>query len=103
MNYDDKIYLINKLKEYIEKYNITVFYSSCDIEFTDYFDRIIVLYNKGIILDGNPALVLKHENILKKIGLKMPFIYELNEKLSLYDLIEHNNNTLKELVDELCK
>ncbi len=103
MNYDDKIYLINKLKEYIEKYNITVIYSSCDIEFTDYFDRIIVLYNKGIILDGNPDLVLKHENILKKIGLKMPFIYELNEKLLLYDLVEYNNNTLKELVDELCK
>ena len=41
MNYDDKIYLINKLKEYIEKYNITVIYSSCDIEFTDCFDRIL--------------------------------------------------------------
>ena len=102
MDNTSKKYIIDKLKSYSKKENITVIYASNDLEDSLYFDRIIVLYNKCVILDGSPTSIFEHENILKKIGLKLPLICELNDKLLLYDLIDNKNYTMEELVDKLC-
>lgn len=102
MDSKNKKYIIDKLKYYSKSENITIIYASNDLEDSICFDRIIVLHNKSIILDGNPMSIFEHENILKKIGLKLPLIYELNDKLLLYDLIDNKKYTLEELVDILC-
>lgn len=91
----------NLIYEYTSYHEITVISTLNDLYDSLYFDRIIVLNNKSILLDGNPYYIFKEEKLLKKLGLNIPIIYELSEKLKLYGLIDRNVNTDEELVVNL--
>ena len=47
--------------------------------------------------------VLDNENMFKKLGLSLPFIYVINNMLKSYDLIDDKHLVYKELVDILWK
>lgn len=99
-NFRRKIYTL--LKKYASENNITVICTMNNLEDTLYCDRLIILENRKIILDGSPKLVYTEEKILSKIGLKLPKICELSEKLEMYELVSKIAYSEEELVEELC-
>jgi len=67
-------------------------------------NRIIVMSEGKVIIDGTPKIIFSNVDKLMKIGFKLPRITELanalaNEGISLPNGITNYN----ELVDELCK
>lgn len=99
-NFRKRIYTL--LRKYSNENDITIICTMNNLEDTLYCDRLIILENKRIILDGSPKSVYNEEKILSKIGLKLPRICELSSKLQMYDLMSKMAYDEEELVEELC-
>ncbi len=102
MNYSDKIRVVSLLKEYVNKSNIVLNFTD-DIEESLYGDRIIITDIDKIIADGSTLSILKEEKLMKKTGLGLPFIVELNKYLMDYGIIKRYELDIEKLVDTVWK
>ena len=59
-----------------------------NIEEVLYTPYLIIYDASKILLEGSTLEVLKEEKLIKKLGLKLPFIIELSYLLQNYDLIK---------------
>ena len=90
----------------LEKLNIkgmTIINFSSNIEETLYGSEIIVLSEGKVLLSGSKEEVLGAEEILEEIGVGVPFIVSLSNKLGFYNLTKKIYLSEKELVDALWK
>ena len=99
LNRDKKIRILN----YIKDKNITLLSVSSNMEEVLLFDKVLIL-NKGkkVIFDKT-INVLENENLFKELGISLPFIYDINNMLKDYELINENHIVYRELVDLLWK
>ena len=98
-----KIEFISLLKKYQQKYNFSILMTITDLTDSIFTDRLIIINNGKVLLDGSPEQIYKEEKILKRIGLNLPFNYELHNKLKLYNLIEGQSIDIDDMVQEICK
>ena len=64
----------------------------------------LYILDKGkIALEGKPLDILKEDNIINKIGLKIPFMIDLSVKLQDYDLISEMTLDMNGMVNKLWK
>ena len=68
-----------------------------------YSDRVIILNEGKILLDGSFPGIFEHENIIRKIGIEVPFEVEFSQKLKLFNLVDGLDLDLESLVNKLCK
>ena len=74
-----------------------------DLEYSLSSDKLYIL-NEGIfMLEGDPLSILEKDNILNKIGLKIPFMIDLSVKLRDYDLVKDIELDMDGMVDTLWK
>lgn len=66
-------------------------------------DRVVVLHQGQIRLDGTPLEVLKEDGTLNRIGLRLPFLVDLSVKLQYYNLIDTIYLDSEKLVDAVWK
>lgn len=99
LNKDMKMKIFN----YIKENNITLISVTSDMEELLLFDKILIM-NKGKkeVYDLTTS-VLKMENVFNEVGLNLPFIYDINNMLKSYELIDRDHLVYKELVDVLWK
>jgi len=92
---------IFKILDDLHKKGMTIINIAHDLSESYYSDRLIVLNNGEIMLDGNPLKVMEHDKILNRLGIELPFEVELSIKLKLYGLIDNIIPNIENLVDEL--
>ena len=80
---------------------MTIINTVHDLSETYYSDRLVVLNNGEIVIDGNPLGVMEYDRILNKLGIKLPFEIELSLKLKLYGLIDKLYYDTEMLVNDL--
>lgn len=102
LDYSDKLRVVTFLKEYASSGNIVLNFTS-DIEESVYGQRIIVSSKEKILMDGNTLSVLNEEKILKRLGLGLPFIIELNKYLMDYGIIKKYELDIEKLVNKIWK
>ncbi len=102
LDYDDKNRVIVLLKEYVDKENIILNFTS-NIEDTIFGNRIIVSDKEKLLIDGKTLSVLNEERLMKRLGLGLPFIIELNKYLMDYEIISKYELDVKKLVDNIWK
>lgn len=104
---DISTYFNNKEKKdiftYLRKQKITIVYATISLEDALYSDYLYIISDKKVALEGNPLFILQKDNIINKIGLKLPFMVDLSVKLKDYELIDKQILDPKEMVDELWK
>ncbi len=104
---DISLYFNNKEKKdiflFLRKQKITIVYTTISLEDALYSDYIYIIGDKKVALEGNPLYILQKDNIINKIGLKLPFMIDLSVKLKDYELIDKQILEPKEMVDELWK
>lgn len=66
-------------------------------------DRVIVLNDGDIVLDGTPSYVFNHDDLLKSINLDIPFTHKLLHALNSKGLDIKNINSESELIEKLCQ
>ena len=99
LNKDKKIRILN----YIKENNITFLNITSNMEELMLFDKILVM-NKGKKEKFDKAnVILVEENMIKELGLALPFIYDINNMLKSYELINEDHIVHRELVDILWK
>ena len=95
--------VLKVLKKLQKEKEMTIIFITSNIEDTVYSDKIIVLNNGKIVLEGTKNAVYKEEKLLKKIGLNLPFMVDLSNKLSYYGLIDKTLLNMENMVDKLWK
>ena len=98
----EKIEFIGLIKKYQEEKNLTIIYTTNNMEDVIFSDRLIII-DKDVLYDGSIDKIYLDEKILKKSKINLSLERELVEKLKLYNLIDNENYTIEEVVDEICK
>lgn len=99
LNKDKRVKILN----YIKEKNITLINVTSNMEELLIYDKILIM-NKGRkeIFDKT-EIVLKEDTLFRELGLSLPFIYDINNMLKSYELINESHYNNKELVDLLWK
>lgn len=92
---------ILKILKKLKDGGMTIINTVHDLSETYYSDRLVVLNNGEIVIDGNPLGVMEYDRILNKLGIKLPFEIELSLKLKLYGLIDKLYYDTEMLVNDL--
>ena len=105
MTKEEKENIINVLRKYQSKSDLTIIITTSNLSDCLESDYIYVINNNSIVLEGEPLEVLQKDNILNRVGLELPFIIDLSVKLRDYDLINdiELNMTLDRMVNILWK
>jgi energy-coupling factor transport system ATP-binding protein len=91
------------LKKIHKEKKITIINVTNDLEETYFSDRVVILKNGSILLEGLTNEILKKEEILRKNGFKIPFMVDLSLKLKLYGLIDDIVLDMDEMVMKIWK
>lgn len=103
INNIDRSKILKVIKEYQTKNNMTVINVTHDMEESVYGDDIIVINEGKIILNGKKELVYQEEKIFTKLGIDLPFMVKLSQKLKYYNLIDDIVLDMDKLVDIIWK
>ena len=102
LDYKDKLLVFDILNEFKDNGGIVINFTN-EIEETLYGEEIIIIYDKKIVCEGKTISVLNEEKILKRLGLGLPFIVELNRYLMDYGMINKYYLTNEKLVGAIWK
>ncbi len=95
------IKLVKKMKQ---KNNLTIISITHDINEVMLSDEVLVL-NDGIkMLQGRPNDIFENYELIKKIGLDIPFIFKVKLELKKHHIsIPQNINSEEKLIEYLCQ
>lgn len=93
--------VLKTLNKYKDK--ITIIYTTINLEDTIDTDHLYIISDRKIALEGEPLEVLQRDNIINKIGLKLPFMVDLSVKLKDYELINSIELEPIRMVNKLWK
>lgn len=82
---------------------LTIITITHNLEETFNSDRMVVINNGNILIDGPVKEVLSEDKVFNRIGLEVPFMIDLSIKLKLYGLIDHMILDMNEMVNTLWK
>lgn len=99
----EKDNILKLLKKLVKEKKITVINVTHDMEDTVYGDKIIVLNSGKMIFNDDKEVVYKEEKKLKSIGLELPFMVDLSNKLRYYGLVDDDILSMNEMVNHLWK
>ena len=94
-------YILLFLKEYFNSNEITIIYSTINLEESLIANRLVIINDRKIELDDEPIELLQKDNIINKIGLNIPFMIDLSVKLKDYDLLDEIELDKNRMVDKL--
>lgn len=64
-------------------------------------DNIIIMDKGKIVLNGTKEDVFEKNDIIKKVGLDLPFVVDLSVKLKYYGLVDRIYFNMEELIDTI--
>ena len=101
LNDVDRERIILLLKRVIRELKIIVVLTTSTLSDTIYSDAILVLDDGKVKYSGKLEEILKHDNVLTKLGIDIPIMMDMSLKLQFYDLLDKVILNPEEMVDEL--
>jgi len=80
--------MIDKIYSYAKKNKVTIINITANLEEVFYSEYMICLYHGKIAMEGDIISCLKEERLLKRLGFKLPFMYDLSLQLNYYEVID---------------
>ena len=99
----EKQKLLKLLKKICNDKKTTIINITHDMEETVYGDKIVVINKGKLIFYDDKKEVYRNEKELKKIGLELPFMVDLSNRLSYYGLVDKVILDMNEMVRQLWK
>ena len=81
--------------------DLTVISITHDIEEAYESDEVIVMNKGGIVCSGNPKEVLNDSQLMKEVGIEVPFILTIKDKLEERGHKIHSADNIDQLVEAL--
>ena len=101
LNKHEKLKIFSMIKKYQLELNLTIIYTTVNLEDVLFSDSVYIINNKKISLISMEDLFTS--KIIKDNHINIPVFYELKDKLKLYNLISDNVSIIDEMVDEICR
>ena len=96
--------VLNNIKEINKEYGITIVLITHYMDEAAQADRIVVMDNGKLILEGAPKDVFSQVELMKKIGLDVPQVTELSYELKKEGIdLDSKIINVDEMVDALCQ
>lgn len=95
--------ILDILKSYHKENNLTIITVTHNLEETYSADRMVVINNGTMLIEGPVTEVLQEDKIFNRIGVEIPFMVDLSNKLKLYGLVDHIILDMDEMVNVLWK
>lgn len=95
--------ILKLLKKYNKNKRVTILSFTHNLDEATYSDRLIVLNDGTVVVDGSFPLVFSEERVMRKIGLEVPFGIELSQKLKVYNIVNELEIDLERLVSKIWK
>lgn len=92
-----------KIIKYAKSKKITILNITTNPEELLLGTDIIILDNNHLIEYDKTENILSNEQLLSKIGMKLPFIVDISSSLDYYDLVKNKFFNMKALIGELWK
>lgn len=92
-----------RIYDYIKKNKMTLLVVTTDLDDSLYGNKLFVLENFVLILEGNTLSVLKTDTLLKRLGFKLPLAVDLSIELIHYDVLKKVYTDSEKLVGALWK
>lgn len=99
----EKQHIFAILTELQQEEGLTIINITHNLEEAYYGERLLVLNEGKILLDGSLQEVFKQDRVLKRIGLEIPFLVDLSIKLKMYGLVTELILDADKLVDTIWK
>ena len=100
---NEKKELLNTLQSYNKEKRVTIVSFTHNLDEAFYSDRLVILNNGTVVVDGPFPRVFDEERVMRKIGLEVPFTIEFSQKLRVYGLVNDLELDLERLVSKLWK
>ena len=94
--------VIKNLNDFVNNDNI-VFNFTSDVSECLFGSDVIVLNNEKILISGKTINVLNEDKLMKKLGVGLPFLIEVNKYLMDYGIVDKYFDSVGELVDVIWK
>ena len=103
LNKDQKEEIIKIFKKLANEMDITVLFTTSDINDVIDISNIYVIDNGKIVMNGDFQSIIKNDNELSKMGIVIPLMIDLSRKLEFYNLIDKIYYDPDKVVDALWK
>lgn len=79
---------IENIYKYAKKNKISIINVASNLDNVLYSDYVIFLYKSKIAMEGNVIDTLKEEKLIKRLGFRLPFMYDLSLQLNYYEVLD---------------
>ena len=93
--------ILNILKKYMLKENITIINFTSSLEDIMISDKVIILSKFKIVKETTFMEIYNNDKLFYENNLEIPFIFDIVNKLKMYDLVKNNYTDMKDLVDDI--
>ena len=100
-SYKERKKIWNTIKSILVKKKKIIVYLSILLDDSLDFERLYIMDKGKIVLEDEPLNIIIKDNVLNKIGLKLPFMVDLSVKLQDYNLIDSLELDVDRMVDRL--
>ena len=80
-----------------------VFNFTSDVSECLFGSDVVVLNSEKILISGKTINVLNEDKLMKKLGVGLPFLVEVNKYLMDYGIVDKYFDSVSELVDDIWK
>lgn len=101
-NYYTKEEMTNIIK-ILNTYKHTIIMTITNLDYSINSNYLYIIKKGKIVLSGTPNYVLQNDNIINKVGLDLPFMYDISVKLQDYNLIDDIELDIDRMVSILWK
>ena len=101
----DDVTRVNMLKllRRLNDSGVTILNITHDIEESIYGDDILIISDGKVVVHDTKENVYKQEKLLRSLDFELPFMVDLSNKLSYYDMLDEAIYDMDEMVDVLWK
>ena len=94
---------IENIYKYAKKNKISIINVASTLDNVLYSDYVIFLYKSKIAMEGNVIDTLKEEKLIKRLGFRLPFMYDLSLQLNYYEVLDDIIIDREKMVDAIWK
>jgi len=94
---------IENIYKYAKKNKISIINVASNLDNVLYSDYVIFLYKSKIAMEGNVIDTLKEEKLIKRLGFRLPFMYDLSLQLNYYEVLDDIIIDREKMVDKIWK
>ena len=94
---------IENIYKYAKKNKISIINVASTLDNVLFSDYVIFLYKFKIAMEGNVIDTLKEEKLIKRLGFRLPFMYDLSLQLNYYEVLDDIIIDREKMVDKIWK